>query len=117
MINYKWTISALDCAVAQDGLENVVKTVHWRYSGEDSNGNKAELYGAETVPNPNPEEFKAYETLTQEVVENWLVNILDVQAKQTLIEEKINKVVNPDVVRLKLPGTEEGTTNNPPLPA
>jgi len=109
MIDYKWTISALDCAVNEEGLENVVKTVHWRYRGTDADGDTAELYGAQPVPSPNPEEFSAYETLTQEVVEGWLESIMDMEEKQNIITEKINLVKNPVSVTLPLPSSEEET--------
>jgi hypothetical protein len=109
MIEYKWTISALDCAVNEEGLENVVKTVHWRYRGTDEDDNTAELYGAQPVPSPNPEEFSAYETLTQEVVEGWLESSMDIEEKQTSIEEKIKLIKNPVSVTLPLPSSEQET--------
>jgi hypothetical protein len=106
MIEYKWTISALDCAVNEEGLENVVKTVHWRYRGTDEDGNTAELYGAQPVPSPNPEEFSAYETLTQEVVEGWLESIMDVEEKQKNITDQIELIKHPISVTLPLPSAE-----------
>lgn len=30
-----WTIAALECATEENGLNKVVKTVHWRYKGTD----------------------------------------------------------------------------------
>ena len=110
MIDYKWTISALDCAVEEQGLQNVVKTIHWRYRGTDQDGVTAEIYEAKSVPSPNPEEFQAYETLTQEVVEQWLESVIDVKQKQSIIEQKIDKIKNPTQVTLPLPNQEEQTT-------
>ena len=71
-MNYTWTISALDCAVSQDGLTNVVQNVHWRYRATDADGITAETYGAQSVPSPNPDSFSAYKDLTSEVVAGWL---------------------------------------------
>lgn len=68
-ITYQWTISALDCAVSKDGLTNVVKTIHWRYRGANENNITAEVYGAQSVGDPNSEEFTPFENLTKEVVE------------------------------------------------
>jgi len=107
MINYTWTISALDCAVDEEGLQNVVKKIHWRYRGTDDEGFTAEDYGVHPVPSPNPEEFQAYETLTQEVVEGWLESAIDVEEKQTIIEQKIDKIKNPTNVTLPLPNQQE----------
>jgi len=113
MINYKWTISALDCAVNEEGLENVVKTIHWRYTGTDSDGFTAGVYGAQAVPSPNPEEFQPYENITQEIVEGWLESTLDVSEKQTIITEKINKIKNPTKITLPLPSTNKsGSTED-----
>jgi hypothetical protein len=112
MVNYNWTISALDCAVEEEGLQNVVKTIHWRYRGTDSEGETAEIYGAQSVPSPNPEEFQAYETLTQQIVEQWLESVMDMEEKQTIIEQKIDKIKNPTNVTLPLPNQEEETPQN-----
>jgi len=112
MIDYKWTISALDCTVNEEGLENVVKTIHWRYRGTDEEGNTAEVYGAQAVPSPNPEEFSAYETLTQEVVEGWLESTMDVEQQQKAIENKIELLKNPVSVTLPLPNIESKTTGS-----
>lgn len=106
MINYKWTISALDCNVDEEGLKNVVKTIHWRYRGTDEDGTTAEVYGAESVPSPNPEEFKEFETLNQEVVEGWLESILDVDEKKQNIQQQIEEIKNPVKVTLPLPNTD-----------
>ena len=35
MINYTWTIAALEYATEENSLNKVVKTVHWRYKGTD----------------------------------------------------------------------------------
>jgi len=106
MINYTWTISALDCAVDEEGLQNVVKTIHWRYRGTDDEGFTAEDYGAHPVPSPNPEEFKPYENLTQQIVEGWLESQMDMNSLKTKISEKIDKVKNPTRVTLPLPSDE-----------
>ena len=116
MINYKQTISALDCAVNEEGLENVVKTIHWRCRRTDSDGFTTEVYGAQPVPSPNPQEFKPYENLTQEIVEGWLESTIDLSEKQTTITEKIDKIKNPTKVTLPLPssntsGSTEATSS------
>jgi hypothetical protein len=44
-MSYTWKVAALDYAVSQDGLANVVTTVHWTCSKEDENGNTGYSYG------------------------------------------------------------------------
>ena len=118
-MNYTWTISALDCAVSQDGLTNVVQNVHWRYRATDADGITAETYGAQSVPSPNPDSFSAYKDLTSEVVAGWLETLMSEpmpveegeEVKPTLLEEiqtrllqNIDLKKNPVTVTLPLPG-------------
>lgn len=122
MITYNWTISAVDCKPLVNDLTNVVYTVHWRLRGTDDDGITSEVYGAVTVPDPNPDTFEPFETLTSEIVSGWVESILsqvpepdpnagDVQVTQSqldnykaIIAEKINKIKNPDIVTMQLPG-------------
>ena len=46
-MSYQWKVAALDYAVSQDGLSNVVTTVHWTCFKEDENGNSGYSYGTE----------------------------------------------------------------------
>jgi outer membrane biosynthesis protein TonB len=102
-INYVWTISALDCAVALDGLSNVVKTIHWRYRGTNENGTTAEVYGAQPVEEPNPESFIQYDDLTLEIVSAWLEETIDLESMQASIISQIDELENPKQVTLPLP--------------
>ena len=77
MITYNWTISAVERAVNLDGLENVIKTVHWRYRGTDENGVTAETYGATAVGSPNPESFTPWEEVSDVVVIGWLESMMN----------------------------------------
>jgi len=60
MITYKWIFSAFDCRVDEDGMQDVVTTVHWRYNGTNENGISAEIYGAQAVGTPTPDAFTPY---------------------------------------------------------
>jgi hypothetical protein len=102
-ITFEWTISTLDCAVSKDGLSNVVETVHWRYSGINENGTTAEVYGSQSVGDPNPNEFTPYQELTAGIVSNWLEGILDVVGMRVSITTQIHNIENPTHVSLPLP--------------
>jgi hypothetical protein len=104
---FTWTISALDCAVSKDGLTNVVETIHWRYRGTNENDTTSEVYGAQSVGDPNPEEFTPYEDLTVEVVSQWLESVMDMEEIQQNIENQINELENPIHITLPLPSTTE----------
>lgn len=101
-MEYKWTISALDCKVSEDGMTNVVQTIHWRYKGTNDNQVTAETYGAQTVGSPNPEAFTPFDDLTEEIVVGWLEATMDVDAMNTNITKQIELIENPVTVTLTL---------------
>ncbi len=76
MTTFNWTISAVEREVSLDGLENVIKTIHWRYRGTDENGVTAETYGATAIGNPNPESFTPWQEVSDSVVIGWLESIM-----------------------------------------
>jgi hypothetical protein len=103
MITYEWIIPALECVISEDGLTNVVLNVNWRYKGTNENGVSADIYGVETMPQPNPENFTPYDDLDLTIVSGWLENKLDVEEMKTRVDDKINLIVNPVIVTLPLP--------------
>jgi hypothetical protein len=102
-ITFNWIISALDCVVSKDGLSNVVETIHWRYRGTNENDTTSELYGAQLVGDPNPDEFTPYEDLTAVIISQWLESIMDIEQIQKSIEDQINELENPTHINLPLP--------------
>jgi hypothetical protein len=109
MITYKWIFSAFDCRVDEDGMQDVVTTVHWRYNGTNENGISAEIYGAQAVGTPTPDAFTPYPDLSEEQVIGWMEETLDVEAMDLNIAEQIELIINPVYVTLPPPfaNTEE----------
>ena len=83
MINYKWIFSAFDCKVSEDGMQNVITTVHWRYNGTNENGVSAEVYGVQAVGAPTPEAFIPYPDLSEEQLSTVADELQDVIKKNT----------------------------------
>lgn len=106
MINYEWVISAMDCKLLEETLENVVNTIHWRLKAFNDSFN-AETYGAETLSEPSDLNFTLYEDLTKEQVVSWLVNILDVEAIKKSLDSDLQLQENPIIVNLPLPFSNE----------
>ena len=75
MTTFNWTISAVERAVSLNGLSDVIQIIHWRYRGTDGNGISAEIYGATSLEDPDPENFKPYTEVTSSDVEGWLESI------------------------------------------
>ena len=103
MITYTWSISKLDCAPAENGLTNVVKVIHWILQAQDENGVSASINNSYPLPEPNPEVFNDYSTLTKETVVGWLENSLDVGYLQTRLANEIASKYNPPITPLPLP--------------
>ena len=99
MINYTWTIAALECATEENGLNKVVKTVHWRYKGtDDISGISYELFGAQAMDEPNVTTYIPYDQLTESTVISWLEKKLDVVSFQTSIAAEIERIQNPPII-------------------
>jgi hypothetical protein len=102
MITYKWNFPAFDCRVDEDGMQNVVTTVHWRYNGTTENGISAEIYGAQAVGEPNADNFKAFDDLEKQDIIDWLNASMDVAALEENIAQQIILIENPTTVTLQL---------------
>lgn len=103
MITYTWDIFRLDCAPSENGLTNVVKTIHWILQAQDENGVSASINNSYPLPEPNPEVFNDYSTLTKETVVGWLENSLDMGYLQTTLTNEIASKYNPPITQLPLP--------------
>ncbi len=106
MLDFKWVISQLDTAPSEDGLTDVVKTVHWRYQATEVTEEKtwfAEVYGTMACATPSSTDFTAYPDLTEAQVESWLEAGLDTAALQANLESQIEYQKNPPIINLPLP--------------
>lgn len=101
-ITYNWVISQLDTAPQSEGLNDVVKIVHWRYQATDGDY-QAETYSTYACSEPSPNDFTAYPDLTEADVIGWLTSGLDVQAMQESLASQIENLKNPPIVSLPLP--------------
>lgn len=104
-ISYVWNFPKFDVAPSEDGLTNVVKTVHWQYKGtDDDNVNfSSMLYGTVDLPPPDSENFIPYEDLTFE----WTVTIVGLLLPLSDMELKLAELIlaqqNPEIVEMEPP--------------
>ena len=102
-----WSIGALDCRVQEDGLSDVVYSVHWRCSATEVDGDKtysASVYSTCSIPGPNPASFVPYDQLTQEEVLGWIwANGVDKAATEAAVQQQIELKKHPVVVSPPLP--------------
>jgi hypothetical protein len=102
---YKWVISAMDTAPSEDGLTDVVKTVHWRYHAQDAKY-FADVCGCMACATPSETDFTAYPDLTEDQVISWLEAGNDVEALKANLDVQIENQKNPPIVNLPLPWAE-----------
>jgi hypothetical protein len=98
-----WVISAMECRVHEENMDDVVIIVHWRYQARELHEEIeyfAETYGATSVGMPDPETFTPYDQLTKEQVVGWLEAELDVEKMNESLQENINLQINPVTVTL-----------------
>jgi hypothetical protein len=97
-MSYTWKVAALDYAVSQDGLSNVVTTVHWTVSKEDESGNSGYSYGTQSLPAPDPNSFTDWDNLDEFTVLTWATNEMGeeaVTAIQDSVDAQIAEKANP----------------------
>jgi len=99
-ITYKWDIPQMNAHIQAEGEDNVIYTVHYRYTGSEESG--GEIYsstnigtqsytyvaGEPFIPYENTEAFEA-------VVIGWLEGSLDVPAMQASIAANIESQIVP----------------------
>ena len=81
-MSHTWKVAALDYAVSQDGLSNVVTTVHWTCSKEDEDGNSGYAYGSHSLPEPDPSNFVEWDNLDEFTVLSWMTSDMVAKADE-----------------------------------
>lgn len=114
-ITYKWTINQMNAHIQAEGEDNVIFTVHWKYSGsEDVSGKiySASQIGATSFTYVKGDPFIPYEDTEafENVVIGWLEGVLNVPSMQSSIESTIQKEITPVNEDLYF------TWQNPPAP-
>jgi hypothetical protein len=99
-ITYKWDIPQMNAQVQAEGQENVIYTVHYRYTGsEELNGKiySATNIGTQGYTYAAGESFTPYENTEafEAVVTGWLEESLDVGAMQAGIAADIQSQITP----------------------
>ena len=99
-ITYKWDIPAMNSHIQADGQENVIYTVHYRYTGSEESGGKtysSTNIGTQSYTYVAGEPFTPYENTEafEAVVIGWLEGSLDVPAMQASIAANIESQITP----------------------
>ena len=114
-IIYKWDIPAMNAHIQSDGQDNVIYTVHYRYTGSEESGGKtysSTNIGTQSYTYVAGEPFVPYENTEafENVVIGWLEGSLDVPSMQASIAANIQSQITPVNEDLYF------TWQNPPAP-
>jgi len=99
-ITYKWDIPAMNAHIKSQGEDNVIYTVHYRYTGsEESNGKiySSTNIGTQSYSYVAGEPFTPYENTEafEAIVIGWLESSLDVAQMQASIAANIQSQITP----------------------
>jgi hypothetical protein len=97
-----WTISSVKAQVEQDGLQNVIHTIHWRLGKQDGD-HYADVYGSKSLAAPSADNFIPSEDVTLDMVKEWLEASFETEELDSLnanLDAQIEAKKNPTEVDL-----------------
>ena len=97
---YKWDIPQMNAHIQADGQDNVIYTVHYRYTGSEESGGvtySSTNIGTQSYTYVAGEPFTPYENTEafEAIVIGWLEGSLDVPAMQASIAANIESPIVP----------------------
>ena len=116
---YKWDIPTMNAHIQADGQDNVIYTVHYRYTGSEESGGvtySSTNIGTQSYTYVAGEPFTPYENTEafEAIVIGWLEGSLDVPAMQASIAANIESQIIP--VNEDLYFTWQNPTPPEPIP-
>lgn len=96
-VTYEWEFSSFEKAPLVGELADVVKTIHWRLKATDG-AYHTSAYGTVTLPDPDPDNFTAYEDITKQWAIDATSSVLDVATLEASLAADIDRLKNPPVV-------------------
>lgn len=105
-VNYTWEITGMRKNPSVEGMEDVITSVSFLYSGVNEDNITGSFSGAVTFPTPDSENFIAFDEVTKENVVSWITEQYSQSAMQDSITKEIQDKVNPPEVDCDLPWSE-----------
>ena len=100
-MTYTWNNKTVDTYPSLEGNTDVIFNVHWRLTGEDTDGNVGSTYGTIALDTTDLSSFTSFADITEEQINGWVEAAMgaeEVQAKKDAIDAQIAELVNPSVV-------------------
>ena len=104
---YTWNNKTVDTYPSLEGHTDVIFNVHWRLTGEDTDGNVGSTYGTISLDTSDLSNFTDFDSITEEQVNGWVEAAMgaeEVQAKKDAIDSQIAEQINPSVVTKQIGG-------------
>jgi hypothetical protein len=95
-VEYTWQFPQFDVAKAEDGLSDVVKTIHWRLDAVDGEF-KVGAYGTVALDAPDPDAFTPYATISPD----WAVAAVEAKLERPV--DEIKAAMEAEIERQKDP--------------
>jgi hypothetical protein len=101
-MEFSFEILSLYVAPYENGLNNVVKRVTWRYTAKDGI-HAADIFRDSLLESPDPNSFVVYDTLSPETVIEWIKSTENMDEVNLAALAALDKVKNPDMVEKIIP--------------
>lgn len=111
MTTYTWNVSTMDTAPSENGLTNVVKVIHWRYTATN-NTHIADTYSTISLDPPDSETFVEFDSLTEQQVIAWVESKLDVASLKAGLDTRLEQLANPPIVTRSGPWLANNNISN-----
>lgn len=102
MIEYTWEILSLYTAPHENGLDNVVKKINWRFQAtEDSY--YGDVYEVTELSSPSSDNYIQYDNLTEKTIINWIKLNRNYDELLELVHTRLEENKNPKIVEKNVP--------------
>jgi hypothetical protein len=101
---YNLEILRLEVKLLENTLENVVYQAQFKYIAKSEDRQySAVMSGSCPIQDPDPENFIPFEDLTEQMVSDWVLDIVDFEQYQQILDEQITKKQYPTVESKDVP--------------
>jgi hypothetical protein len=100
---YTWEITQMDTIPDFNGFTNFITRVYWKRIATNENNISSSIVGYVEFNQRSSEEYLEYNNITEEDVISWLETHTNIDEINSILDTKINDIINPPVVNLPFP--------------
>ena len=105
--SYAWTFEPIEVSAAEiDGLEDVIKNIHWRLTAvsDDETPLTAAAYGAVALDDPgNAEDFIEFNSVSKDQVKAWVLEKISSEKGQDIAEADLIAALDAQIAEQQAP--------------